>query len=487
MTILYIIPLLVVIALLVFRKASLLQAGIIGLLITLPVAWLAPNVPSDFSLFLLLESAKGAWLAWLAISVILASLFFYHTIKVADSELFEQNLESTPTSTFSYRTLFSICFLLGPFFESSTGFGVGLIITIPFLLKMRIQGPSAVLFGLFSQILVPWGALATGTVVGAGIAGYPVAQLGIYSALLSGPLLAVYLLIFWWYTSKLITNVTFLQKIDDVLWLSALFMLLYLCNRFVAIETAGVFSTGALLVLRFWRDSRPSLANWFQSFKIALPYVMLVVALLITRTISIVGDFLKGLLSIQPLPGVPAFPVFYHVSFWLLATALLYGTWKRVSWSRWYQVGTAAFSAAKTPVIVTLVFVVMAQIMTSAGIAGELAKAWRNFAGGPLAVLASPVFASIAGFLTGSNVASNAMLMPMQTALSAHSAIEGYWIAAVQNTAGSNLTMLSPIRVAMGCALLKTNAEHQIYRLAFPLGFLATGTLVFIVIGLGFI
>jgi lactate permease len=186
-------------ALLVLRKATLLQAGIVGLLLTVPAAYLAKNAPVSFSSFLVLEAAKGAWLAWLAISVILASLFFYHTIKAA-SELFEQVQEKA--SPFSYRTLFSVCFLLGPFFESATGFGVGLIITVPFLLRMGISGPVAVLFGLFSQILVPWGALATGTVVGAGIAGIPLAQLGIYSALLSGPLLAAYLLLFWRYASQ---------------------------------------------------------------------------------------------------------------------------------------------------------------------------------------------------------------------------------------------------------------------------------------------
>lgn len=483
MTILYLLPLLAVMALLVLRKATLLQAGIVGLLLTVPAAYLAPNAPTDFSSFLVLEAAKGAWLAWLAISVILASLFFYHTIKAADSELFEQSSEKAPS--FSYRTLFSVCFLLGPFFESATGFGVGLIITVPFLLRMGISGPAAVLFGLFSQILVPWGALATGTIVGAGLAGIPLTQIGIYSALLSGPLLAAYLLLFWRYASQQGLGASAWQKVDDILWVAALFLLLYLCNRFVAVETAGVFSTGGLLILRFWRDSRPTLTGWLQALKLALPYVLLTGALLVTRTVGVVGDFLKSLWVIRPLPDLPPFPAFYHVSFWLLATALLYGAGKGITGSRWRPIGRGAISAAKIPVVVTIVFVVMAQIMTSAGIAGELAKSWEGLAGGTLAVLASPVFAAIAGFLTGSNVASNAMLMPMQTALSAHSTVSSHWIAAIQNTAGSNLTMLSPIRVAMGCALLKTNAEHQIYRLVLPMGFAATGTLVLMTNWLG--
>ena len=44
--------------------------------------------------------------------------------------------------------------------------------------------------------------------------------------------------------------------------------------------------------------------------------------------------------------------------------------------------------------------------------------------------------------------------MPMVTALARAIAVDPAWIAAVQNSVCTNLTMLSPIRVSMGAAIL---------------------------------
>ena len=65
-----------------------------------------------------------------------------------------------------------------------------------------------------------------------------------------------------------------------------------------------------------------------------------------------------------------------------------------------------------------------------------------------------PLFAAVGGFLTGGGSAANAMLMPMTVALARALAVDPAWIAAVQNSVATNLTMLSPIRVSMGAALL---------------------------------
>ncbi|WP_315838295.1 hypothetical protein [Bradyrhizobium prioriisuperbiae] len=45
------------------------------------------------------------------------------------------------------------------------------------------------------------------------------------------------------------------------------------------------------------------------------------------------------------------------------------------------------------------------------------------------------------------------------------------WLAAIQNTTSAALTMLSPVRVAVGCALVgKPNLERAAYLQAWPLG-----------------
>ena len=101
--------------------------------------------------------------------------------------------------------------------------------------------------------------------------------------------------------------------------------------------------------------------------------------------------------------------------------------------------------------------------------AGTIAEALRGVAGRG-AALSVPLFAATGGFLTGGGSAANAMLMPMVTALARAIEADPAWVAAVQNSICTNLTMLSPIRVSMGAAILAlATPESVLYRRAWPL------------------
>lgn len=168
-TLVYLAPLLAVAALLASRKTTLLRAGIVGLVLVVPGVFLALPTGAEVMSVITRESAKGVWIAWHAVSVIAAGLLFHNVIKITNSKLFD--LSDRQQAAFSYRTVFAYCFLLGPFFETTVGFGMGIVILIPLLLRMGLAPVSAVTFSLFSQMLVPWGALGVGTIVGAEIAG----------------------------------------------------------------------------------------------------------------------------------------------------------------------------------------------------------------------------------------------------------------------------------------------------------------------------
>jgi lactate permease len=94
---------------------------------------------------------------------------------------------------------------------------------------------------------------------------------------------------------------------------------------------------------------------------------------------------------------------------------------------------------------------------------------------GSLAVIVTPLLAGALGFLTGSSNATNGLLMRSQVSLAdGHVAL--VWIAALQNTAAAALTMLSPVRVAMGCALVgQSDLQRTVYTQAWPLGAAALG------------
>lgn len=475
-----ILPVAAVVILLASRRVTVLQAGLAGALLTIPAVAMALGPTKPLLTFLMRNAAAGAWLAWQAISVVLAGLIFYNVLRVADQVLFSGDTYSP--IAFSYRQIFAVCFLLGPFLESVTGFGVALIITIPILLRMGVKGPMVAVLALFSQTLVPWGALAIGTVIGAGLADVPLHTVGVRSALITGPLLFGYLIVFWSYAHREGWRVDLWQRIDDVAWVGALVVMLYLSNQFVEVQAAGLIATSLLLGVRFWRDVRISAAARQALIRVAQPYVWLTLIILVTRVFPPLRGFLRGLWLIQPSRAWPVFSVFYQVSFWLLAVAIVYGLKIRLSKTQWKAVGVGVWHAGRAPVMVILAFVVMAQWISRAGIAADLAMQWAHFAG-PVAIWASPVFSAIAGFLTGSNTASNALVMPLQMALAKSGGLSPGWAAAMQNTAGSNFTLLSPVRIAMGAALLHApNAENSIYRLALPLGVTALAMLVLMVV-----
>jgi lactate permease len=61
--------------------------------------------------------------------------------------------------------------------------------------------------------------------------------------------------------------------------------------------------------------------------------------------------------------------------------------------------------------------------------------------------------------------------MPAQAALAQWGQLSLPWLAALQNVAAAALTMLSPVRVAVGCSLVgRVGLEQQLYSRAWPLG-----------------
>ena len=128
----------------------------------------------------------------------------------------------------------------------------------------------------------------------------------------------------------------------------------------------------------------------------------------------------------------------------------------------------------------------MAQCYLGSGMAQALAEALSELAQ-RWALLGVPLLAAVGGFLTGSAAAAAAMLMPLDIALARGLGADPAWIAAVQTSVSANLSMLSPMRVSMGTAVLGLGAaEAALYRRAWPLALppLATGLAAALLISL---
>src|SRR3546814_15127026 len=71
---------------------------------------------------------------------------------------------------------------LSVFFESITGFGIGIIVTAPLFMALGFAPLRAAFLSLLGQCAVPWGALGIGTILGSELTGVPVERMGVLAA-----------------------------------------------------------------------------------------------------------------------------------------------------------------------------------------------------------------------------------------------------------------------------------------------------------------
>ncbi|HEV7369277.1 L-lactate permease [Arenibaculum sp.] len=458
-------PLLAVAVLIASGRTGPIGAGLCGVAITVAVA--STTAPASMEMAdVLTASMKGLWLAWFVGAVILGGLFFR---EVLSSTGVEGEGAEPASAWLNRRRTFAACFLIGPFAEAATGFGVGQVTTIAILLRTGISPLNVVTLGLFSQVLVPWGAMANGTIVGAAFAGITPRELGVESAILSVPLLSAWLVLFWRMAAAAGLENNVRHMLADLAWMAAALLLLIAANQRLGPEIAGMAALGPLVALQFWRDERPDEGRWKSALGVALPYTALIAGLAASRAVPALNAWLAQVAAIQPFTDATTWYPALHPGSWLVAVGLIAAC---VSGRIGAIAGAArtTWSRGRKAILTIAIYLVMARIMADSGMAGALA-AGLGQALGPYAVVSTPWLAGAFGFLAGSGNASNGLLMAAQAGIAAQSGLPLVQVAAIQNTAAAALTMLSPVRVAMGCALARqTDLEHAVYRRAWPLG-----------------
>jgi lactate permease len=128
-------PAIAVVLALVSGKANALVASAIGVIVALAVALAAGPRRlgiAEAGLFL----ARGAWIGWIVVPYILGGLLLWQVaMRRGDAAM---PVETTINDDHARRRLlFTACYLIGPFAEAATGFGIGIIGTM--LLIRRLQ------------------------------------------------------------------------------------------------------------------------------------------------------------------------------------------------------------------------------------------------------------------------------------------------------------------------------------------------------------
>ena len=292
-------PLVAIVVLLASGRADPLRAVGVALVLAIPAA--AVSVPEGVHLAPLLteEAARGAFLALQPIAVTFAGLLFHGAVSARPRD-------AEGGGAASHARLFTVCLLLGPFFETVTGFGVGAVFALGDLHALGIVGPAGAALSLLSQMLIPWGGLGPGTLLGAALAGVELRALGAWNAALSAAWLLTLLPVFWRLAAEAGLPPSRRDRIEDTATIAALGVLLIAANLLVTVEVAGLLALGPPLAWRLrHRVARPG------ALRGAAPYLALSAVLLVSRLVPGAPALLTSAGMIRPWPDLPGFALFH--------------------------------------------------------------------------------------------------------------------------------------------------------------------------------
>ncbi len=447
-------PLLLLVAVLAARRGGPLAPVLAALALAVPAA--AASLAGGASLipFLLTEALRGAWLA-LAPAAITAAGLLFHEAVTGEAEA----QQAVPRAR-SHAELFTAVFLLGPFFETVTGFGIGVVFSLSAMRRLGVPAPAAAALSLLSQVLIPWGALGPGTLLGAALAGVDLRAFGAWTSAASAAWLLLLLPLFWRLAREAGLSGTVRERAGDAITMVVLVTLLVGANLLATVEVAGLIALSPPLLVRLFREGRG--VPDARARRAALPYLALSLLLLATRLVPPVQAALTAHGMLRPYPDLPGIATLHHPATMLALVALPVLAVR--SEGRWAALARAA-ARARMPIILLFLYVVLARWLGASGAAASLAGALAASAGPVAMPFVTPVLGAAGGFFTGTNVGSNSILMPIQSALAGKQGFPPAFLPALQNFTGSALCILAPMRISATAALAADGTtEADLYR-----------------------
>ncbi|WP_067721997.1 L-lactate permease [Nocardia yamanashiensis] len=376
---------------------------------------------------------------------------------------------------------------IAPTVEALTGFGVSLLVTVPVLLALAPPA-TALRQAMLGMNIMPWGTLGLATVIGAALAGVSVTTLGTATAVTSAlifPLLTVWAALLSRPERRLRTAVL-AAGAGGVLASGLL-----ISNRLGVVPPAGVlaglFTSAmglALCALRRPRASEPSevlahtaaaTGNVERHHEInredrhgatggLIPprpvlhaYGLVLGGIAVLRIATAAG--------VAPLAlhtGGASFALLSSPGLPLLAAALL------LDRGRPHLLDArAAMNRVTRPLLALTGFVILGRLMADSGMISALGDALAN---APTMVIAcaAPALGMLSGFVTGSNVGGDVLMMSLQQDLAPTGL--GTWFAALQNSAAGHTVFTSLPMIMLILAVAgdrATNAgvsEHVLLR-----------------------
>ncbi len=447
-------PLIALVALLATGRVGPVWSCAVAFVLALPAAWLKLGDAAAVGGFIGQSLAEGIWLALIPVGIITGGLVFHAAVQHRAGARVA-HAQGDPADE-----VFTAAFMLGPFTEAVTGFGVGIVFVMGALRVLGLKGAPAVAIALLSQTIIPWGGLGPGTAIGAALAGMDPQLLATRSALLLAPSWMLLLPLFWWWAGLAGLQISCGARLAQACWVLLMAALLIVAHRFLPWQLCGMLACGLVLSVRLLMANPPrSGADVGRMLTASAPYLLLASLLLASQA-------WHGAPAFRPYPGLPGLPLNHAmVALWLAALIMLAVT-RRGPGFAW-----TALQRGKRPAVALISFVLLARVLGNAGIPVALAAALVSEFGSA-APYASPLLAVISGFFAGTNVGANSAMMPLQAALGVSAGLGATVLPGVQN--GTLALILSPQLTAVGGGLIGGGVTpSQIWRIMWPVALIA--------------
>ncbi|RSE77639.1 hypothetical protein [Achromobacter denitrificans] len=469
-------PALTVIAAIASGRLSATAAAILGLAAAIPVA--LSTAPAAFGGGELgLALARGLWIGGIITPYILGGLLFWHMAAQSRAPADRAAVPGPGDALARRRLLFFACFLVGPFAESATGFGVGMLGTVLLIRPLNLQPRETMVFALLSQTLIPWGAMGSGTLLASAYARVPASELALYSMVPVALLMVLWMALYWRTAARAGLRAPTSECWREAGWMAASLAALAAATAVLGPETALLSAYGPLIVLRFALDRRPGRAQLLAAARSALPYILMIAWLVATRLLPGLNRGLSALGAFNPFTDLPAWKPFLHAGSWLIAGALAMAALRRQPRVLAGQ-ARAAWTTGRHAVYSVFLFAMMAEVLAGAGIS-------QAFADGLFAslrdwtVLITPILAGAFGILANSGNAPNSLFMSSQLSLALQAGLSVPGAAALLHVSGTSLGIFSPVRMSIAAGLAHGRGQERgVYVMLLPYALAAFGVLL---------
>lgn len=448
-------PIVVSVFMLLILRQSGVRAGLAGLAVALAVVLAAE--PFALSTAAIGGALLSGSLTTLLVSYVLfGGLVLYRILDAggALAVIADKVARALPDPD---RRVLVLVLGISVFFESATGFGIGIIVSAPIFLALGFSPFRAAILALAGQCAVPWGALGIGTILGAELTGIAADRIGYVGAPMNAPLILICGAVAL-YLSGNLTAV--MRRFPELLGYTILLTVtLGGVSYFAGVEIAGIaggltvtFAGLAVSRLLSGRTPVPDAAETRLFVRAVLPFAVLSLSLLLTRLVPALRETAQSLLVLDVSSVGFRMSAFYHPGFWMLLSGVAAIAVLRLDG---LQVRHALGAASKQWIWATLAvagYICFSQVMFASGMTIALASAVSG-AFGTAYLVVLPFVGGLGGFLTASNAGSNAMFAQFQFAIGERLGLPTDIVAAAQNAGGANTNMASPGRVVLAAAV----------------------------------